>query len=420
MKKIIALFLSCVVFFVGCSNSYSDTESIKTDGSTDDETVVSVVSSPDIVDTSMDVGGNDTSYNFGDPELMTYVEENIYLNLVDDMAANGDYYIEEVRASYISQEYIDELSYNSQPNVYFGYTLQEIDEAFEGNRYVFTLGDNGQTIIKTYQAYNGEYEKILKNVAIGTGVIIVCVVVAVATGGAALPAECATISLIFATAAEGAAVGAVTSGAISAGISGTIKAYETGDMDQALKAALVSGSEGFASGAIIGSVTAGASQAAQIINIARHYPNAYLTATQIAKLQKTSGLPIEVLSKIETIDEYNVLTQAGLKAKMIGQRLGMIRDIDINYVSPQSITSKYPNGRSNFELMQAGLAPFDPITDTRYELHHIGQTMLSPLAILTSKEHDKIPNLINESQIIRKVFDKERAEFWKNMAKLFV
>lgn len=55
-------------------------------------------------------------------------------------------------AVYISKEYLDEVAFNSQSNVYFGYTLAELDEVFQGTRYIFTLGDDGNTTVRELQA----------------------------------------------------------------------------------------------------------------------------------------------------------------------------------------------------------------------------------------------------------------------------
>lgn len=54
---------------------------------------------------------------------------------------SSDYFVENVQAVYISQEYLDELAFNSQENVYFGYTLSELNAQFQGEKYIFTLGE---------------------------------------------------------------------------------------------------------------------------------------------------------------------------------------------------------------------------------------------------------------------------------------
>ena len=119
----------------------------------------------------------------GDPNLLRYTEDTIYENLVATLDSD-EYFVENVSAVYISQEYIDELAYNSQANIYFGYTLQELAEQFQGTKYIFTLGDDGSTIVTEFEEYDDTYDRALKNVAIGTGVILVCVTVSLVSAGA--------------------------------------------------------------------------------------------------------------------------------------------------------------------------------------------------------------------------------------------
>ena len=418
MKRLLSVILASALLMVGCSNSINDTTSTskKTNSSSTSASSESIVEMDAVSEEDSQADESYTDFdpnNFSDPRVMNYLEDNLYINLVDDFAKEGNYFIEEVRASYISKEYVEELKSNSKPNVYFGYTLEEIDKDFQGTRYVFTLGKNGETVLKTYDLYNGEYEKILTNVAIGVGVIVICVVVAVVTDGAAVPAECATIHAIFTAAAEGATVSGITGGIISGGLSAAIEGYRTGNKDKAIKSGLVDGSKGFASGCIIGAITSGAAEGLQIFKIARAYPNSYIPATELLKMQRESKYPIELLAQIQTKAEYETFVNSGLFSQTVVNRLALIRKIDLNYVD------KAANGLSNLELMKLGKAPFDPATGLRYELHHIGQHMDSPLAILTQKEHDSFKHLLKKSEIDRDIFNKvEKPEFWQAVAEI--
>ena len=96
-----------------------------------------------------------------DPNLLRYTEDTIYENLVTTLDSD-EYFVENVSAIYISQEYIDELAYNSQANIYFGYTLQELSEQFQGKKYVFTLGDDGSTIVTEFEEYDDTYDRVCK------------------------------------------------------------------------------------------------------------------------------------------------------------------------------------------------------------------------------------------------------------------
>lgn len=193
--------------------------------------------------------------NMHDPELLQYMEDNIYAELVDTLQSE-DYIIENIETVFISKEYLEELNYNSQANVFFGYTLAELDEQFQGTRYVFTLGEDGQTTVVPFEAYDDTYEQVLKNVAVGTGVILVCVTVSVVTAGAGL----APVSVVFAAAAKGAAIEGLSNACFGAIAAGIVEGTQTGDFDAALKAAALAGSEGFKWGAITGAIVSGATE----------------------------------------------------------------------------------------------------------------------------------------------------------------
>lgn len=418
MKRLFSLVLASAMLLTGCTRSVNQSSiSSSSEATSITNTPSNIETSQASVTATTDASqetAQDTKFdpnNFSDPRTMNYIEDNLYVNLVDDFSKEGKYIVEGVHASYISKEYLEELKSNSQPNVYFGYTLQEIDKELQGTRYVFTLGKNGETVLKTYDTYNGEYEKILTNVAIGVGVIVICVVVAVVTDGAAVPAECKTIHAIFVAAAEGATLNGITGGIISGGLSAAIEAYKTGDKDKAVKSGLVNGSKGFSFGCIIGAVTSGASEAIQIYKIAKAFPNSFIPAVDLLKMQRESKYPIELLAQIQTKEEYEVFRNAGLISKTVIDRLALVRNIDLNYVD------KAANGLSNLELMKLGKAPFDPATGLRYELHHIGQHADSPFAILTQKEHDSFKHLLKNSEINRSYFNSvEKPDFWKELA----
>ena len=183
-----------------------------------------------------------------DPKLLQYTEDHVYAELTQNFA-NEDYIIENVKAIYISQEYLDEMAFNSQANIFFVYTLEEIGDEFKETGFIFTLGDNDTTVVKPFEQYDNIYERVIQNVAIGTGVILVCVTVSVVTGG--------TTSIIFAAAAKTGMQAALTGMVLGGAAAGIVKGYETGDMNEALKAAALQGSESFKWGAISGSVFGG-------------------------------------------------------------------------------------------------------------------------------------------------------------------
>ena len=121
-----------------------------------------------------------------DPQLLSYMEDAVYQELVTTLDSD-QVFVENVQAVYISQEYLTELSANSRENIYFGYNLSELDAFFEGRRFVFTLGDDGQTTVQEFQEISDSYGEVVRNLAVGGGVILLCVTVSVISGGATKP-----------------------------------------------------------------------------------------------------------------------------------------------------------------------------------------------------------------------------------------
>lgn len=221
-----------------------------------------------------------------DPELLQFTADAVVADLESSLESD-DYQIEEVQAVYVSKEYLEELAYNSQSNIYFGYTLAEIEEQLGSQKFVFTVGDDGQTTVKAFENYDDTFEKIATNLAVGGGVILVCVVVSVATGGAAAPAAVQTVNMVFVASAKTAAAFAAGSGAIGFAAGGITKALETGDAEGALKAAALRGSEDFKWGAIVGAVAGGAGKALQISKASKVIPSP--REAELAALKKYPG-----------------------------------------------------------------------------------------------------------------------------------
>lgn len=138
MKRIVALFLSAAMLLTGCSSSASEDSTTSSQSTTTiavTEDVTEALTQDVLADIDVDVNQFE---DFGDPVFLQYVEDNVYAELAYQFNSD-DYIIENITSTYISQEYLDEVAFNSQSNIYFGYTLAEIDSIFEGTRYVFTL-----------------------------------------------------------------------------------------------------------------------------------------------------------------------------------------------------------------------------------------------------------------------------------------
>lgn len=399
MKRLIALILVCTLL-TGC------TPQTNSDG-IQEETTAPATSQPE------------SSYSFTEEEppefsdlndvnLLPYLEDSIYSELVTTLNSE-DYFVENVNAIYISKEYLEEVAYNSQENIYFGYTLSELDSYFQGTRYVFTLGDDGQTVVTEFQKYDDTYDQILKNVAIGTGVILVCVTVSIVTYGAGAPA----VSMIFAASAKTGTIMALSSGVFSGVSAGVVKGIETGDLNESMKAAALAGSEGLKWGAISGTIAGGSGEAIALKGATLNG----LTMNEAALIQRESKLPLEFIKNFHSMDEYTVLKNAGLTLSKVNGRMALTQNIDWDFIGD------IEDGRTNAQRVIDGLAPLDQ-SGKPYELHHIGQMSDSPLAILTNLQHKSNYSVLHAntgstaSNIDRNLFAKQRQDFWKALLEM--
>ena len=392
MKRLIALFLSLTMILTGCSKPQTPNPA--------SESTINTVSAPaEWVEVLPEFD------SLSDEDLLPEVENLVYRETVEALDSE-EYVVENVSAVYLSKEYLEEASFNSQSNVYFGYTLAELDEIFQGTRYIFTLGDDGTTAVQELQVIDDHTaETMLRNIAIGTGVILVCVTVSVVSAGAGAPA----VSIIFAASATTAKIMAVSSAAFGGISAGVVKGIETGDFDEAMEAAALGATEGFKWGAVSGAVIGGGNEAFLLKSATK----SGLTMNEVALIQKESNLPMDVISQFHSMKEYLVYKEAGLKPVIVNGRVALVQDIDLNYVS------ELPDGTkvTNLERMQRGLAPIEPATGEAYELHHIGQKADGTLAVLTRDQHRKNASILNQpgkaSEIDRSGFGNTREDFWE-------
>lgn len=423
MKRIIAVVLACTLLLTACSskestNEVSESQIVETEQSViseETQTEQTEASSTDaaeieqIAETAVEENDSmDISVKGLDDEaLLQYVEDNMYSELVKELDSE-EYFVENIEAVYYPKEYIEALASNSQANLYFGYTAAELDEQFQGTKYVFTLGSDGQTTVVPMETLSDDvYVKALEDVIVGSGVILICVTVSVVSAPAA-PA----VSMIFAASATTGTTFALESGAMSFVAAAIAKGYETESFEQAMQAGVEAYGEGFKWGAITGVAVGGTTETFALKGATRNG----LTMNEAAKIQKESGYPLEVIKQFKSFKEYEIYKEAGLYTKMVNGKLAMVRKIDLDFVS------ELPNGEkvTNLVRMQKGYAPLDPATGKAYQLHHINQDPNGTLAILTEAEHQGNSAILNifgkESEIDRAAFEKIRKEFWKKFA----
>lgn len=403
MKRVLSLVLISSVFLTGCAASVNPQEPVMASDSAIAGGGGNVVDLKNV--DYFDAEAEDMNFaSMSDPELLPFIENAVYYQLIDELGE--DTYIENVNAVYVSQEYIDELTYNSKSNIFFGYTLEELDAQFQGEKYVFTV-ENGQTVVQPMSEYDDTYDQIIRNVAVGTGVILICVTVSVVTGGTA-PA----VSMIFACAAESGAIMGLSSGVITGAAAGLYTGVTTGDWDQALKDGALAGSEGFMYGAISGSILGGAGEAIGLHGATLNG----LTMDEAAMIQKESKLPLNLIGEFQSYEQYEIIKDSGMYGGLVNGQQALLRPIDLDYVDPET-------GLTNLQRMQQGLAALDPATGLPYELHHLGQTQDAVLAILTQEEHRGAGNfgawhdLISSSVVNHGAeWTAQREAFWQSLA----
>ena len=402
MKRLIALLLSIIMALTGCGQ-------VQPQKATNDQTEPPAVSAENnTMSTELIVKEAEPQFtSLDDEQLLVHVEDLVYREAVAAFDSE-EYFVENVSAVYISKEYLDEVAFNSLSNIYFGYTLAELDEIFQGTKYIFTLSENGATTVQELQEIEDvSTETMLKNVAIGTGVILVCVTVSVVSAGVGAPA----VSMIFAASATTAKTFAISSAAFGGISAGVVRGIETGDFNEALEAAAMGATEGFKWGAISGAIVGGASQGYSLYGAAKQ---TNFTMNQYAQIQQETGYPLDVIKQFHTMDEYQAFRNANLKPAVVGNKTALIKtDIDLTRVDAK--------GRTNLERMKQGLAPQDS-NGISYELHHVGQKKEGTLAIMSQAEHDNpaIHGFLQktEAHAAGTNWDAERQAFWKAFAEL--
>lgn len=382
MKRIISSFLVIALFLTGCAGS--------------NENNIKEAEVEDLQFSGID-----------DPALTSYFEDVLYENIIEKLDSDK-YFIENVQAIYVSKEYLEESKYNTQSNIYFGYSIEQIEQAFGDTKYVFDIDENGNTTVKELIEITDSFNQVIQNVMVGSGVILICVTVSFVAAPFA-PA----VSLIFAASAKTAATFAVSGAALDGVVSAAVTGYETGNIEKALQNGVVTASEGYKWGAIFGAVSGGASSTISLKGATRNG----LTMNQAAMIQHDSKYPLDVIKQFSTPEQYEICKNAGLVPKMVNGKTTLVRDIDLSYVDEAGLT--------NLERMKQGVAALDP-NGQGYELHHIGQKVDSTLAILTKGEHMQGGNntiwhsLANASGVhsAGNNWDAQRKAVWMSLAKM--
>lgn len=287
MKRLWIKILVCLLVFTQFS-AYASRHSVLAQESQ------SETSSPELASQEEET----ESLSPSDPAYLKSLEDSVYAQLNEQLATD-DVKVESVEAIYYSKEYLEEMLYNSKSNIYFGYTLEELNQQFKGQRYVFQLSESGETEVVPFEDYDDSFERIIKNIATGSGVILVCATISIATGG--------TVSAVFAAAATTGLKVGVSSALSTAVISGGLTAVNTGDLKASIKQATLDSSEAFKWGAIVGSVSGGTSKWLEQLDAKKQLTSA---------IKATSGIPTYQQSEIDAVAYYSKLGYENIRTQV--------------------------------------------------------------------------------------------------------
>lgn len=231
------------------------------------------------------------------------VDESNLSYLVSESLENSKYpiLVEDIAIQKMSQEYYEELRFNSQENIYFGHTESQLLKMFDTTKYSFTVDSNGKTIVGLdSNLFKENYlTKAMENVAIGSGVIIVCASVSVVlSGGATTPMA---ILIVAGKLTTEAALASAISGVVTAGIS----KFNGESNEKIIENAITSASEGFKYAAIFSGATKVLTSAGKYIST-NVYPkvDTFLTPKQAIK---EGGTYRELFSKFKGTLKENKL-----------------------------------------------------------------------------------------------------------------
>ncbi len=167
-----------------------------------------------------------------DASFVENLQDSVYNLIVDDLDENGNTQqleVQEVKAVYLSKEYIEQYSFNSKETKFFGSTLGELEAKFGDQKYVFDIDENGKTVCHAVDDFNDTFDQVTKVALVGTGVIIISVTIVCATGGAPVTAL---------VACTGSSAGAITANQAHIALmaaSAAVAIFDDGDVGNAAK-----------------------------------------------------------------------------------------------------------------------------------------------------------------------------------------
>lgn len=174
----------------------------------------------------------DNDQKMSDADFVKKLEDAIYQLIVKDLDENGnrkDLQVQDVKAVYLSKEYLEQYAYNTKETKFFGTTLGELEKKFDKQKYVFDIDENGKTVSHAVDDFDNTFDEVTQAALLGTGAILISVTIICATGGAPVTA------LVACTANSAPAITANQAHLALLAASSAIAIFDDGDVGNAAK-----------------------------------------------------------------------------------------------------------------------------------------------------------------------------------------
>lgn len=167
-----------------------------------------------------------------DADFVKKLEDSIYQLIVDDLDENDnrkDLQVQDVKAVYLSKEYLEQYTYNTKETKFFGSTLGELEKRFDKQKYVFDIDENGKTTCHAVGDFDNTFDEVTQAALLGSGVILISVTIVCVTGGAPVTA------LVACTANSAPAITANQAHLALLAASSAVAIFDDGDVGDAAK-----------------------------------------------------------------------------------------------------------------------------------------------------------------------------------------
>lgn len=167
-----------------------------------------------------------------DADFVKKLEDSVYQLIVKDLDENGnrkDLQVQDVKAVYLSKEYLEQYTYNTKETKFFGTTLGELEKKFDKQKYVFDIDENGKTTCHAVGDFDNTFEEVTQAALLGSGVILISVTIVCVTGGAPVTA------LVACTANSAPAITANQAHLALLAASSAVAIFDDGDVGDAAK-----------------------------------------------------------------------------------------------------------------------------------------------------------------------------------------